>query len=88
MLSKVDVVETHSGTSALMMKRSKENRQAHNIRQLKNLCRVMEAIGVQGDVKDANFLDMFHIPSLVCFLIYGVKSRSGHDRSKIVPLSA
>ena len=34
------------------------------------------------------FLDMFHIFSLVCFLIYGIKSRSGHDRSKIVPLSA
>ena len=34
------------------------------------------------------FLNMFHIFSLVCFLIYGVKSRSGHDRSKIVPLSA
>ena len=28
------------------------------------------------------FLNMFHIFSLVCFLIYGVKSRSGHDRSK------
>ena len=26
------------------------------------------------------FLSMFHIFSLVCFLIYGVKSRSGHDR--------
>ena len=25
------------------------------------------------------FLAMFHIFSLVCFLIYGVKSRSGHD---------
>ena len=25
---------------------------------------------------------MFHIFSLVCFLIYGVKSRSGHDRSQ------
>ena len=23
---------------------------------------------------------MFHIFSLVCFLIYGVKSRSGHDQ--------
>ena len=32
------------------------------------------------------FLYMFHLFSLVCFLIYGVKSRSGHDRSKIVPL--
>ena len=28
------------------------------------------------------FLDMFHVFSLVCFLIYGVKSRSGHDRSQ------
>ena len=28
------------------------------------------------------FLNMFHIFSLVCFLIYGVKSRSGHDRSQ------
>ena len=26
------------------------------------------------------FLAMFHIFSLVCFLIYGVKSKSGHDR--------
>ena len=26
------------------------------------------------------FLNMFHIFSLVCFLMYGVKSRSGHDR--------
>ena len=34
------------------------------------------------------FLNMFHIFSLVCSLIYGVKSRSGHDRSKMVPLSA
>ena len=34
------------------------------------------------------FVFMFHILSFVCFLIYGVKSRSGHDRSKIVPLSA
>ena len=25
---------------------------------------------------------MFHMFSLVCFLIYGVKSRSGHDRSQ------
>ena len=25
---------------------------------------------------------MFHIFSLVCLLIYGVKSRSGHDRSQ------
>ena len=25
---------------------------------------------------------MFHIFSLVCFLIYGVMSRSGHDRSQ------
>ena len=29
-----------------------------------------------------SFLNMFHIVSLVCFLIYGVKSRSGHDRSQ------
>ena len=28
------------------------------------------------------FLNMFHIFSLVCFLIYGVKSRSWHDRSQ------
>ena len=28
------------------------------------------------------FLDMFHVFSLVCFLIYGVTSRSGHDRSQ------
>ena len=28
-----------------------------------------------------HFQKMFHIFSLVCFLIYGVKSRSGHDRS-------
>ena len=34
------------------------------------------------------FLNMFHILSLVCGAIYGVKSKSGHDRSKIVPLSA
>ena len=27
-------------------------------------------------------LAMFHIFSLVCFWIYGVKSRSGHDRSQ------
>ena len=27
---------------------------------------------------------MFHIFSLVCFLIHGVKSRSGHDRSPTV----
>ena len=27
---------------------------------------------------------MFHIFSLVCFLVYGVKSRSGHDRSQIL----
>ena len=26
------------------------------------------------------FLDMFHVFSLVCLLIYGVKSRSGHNR--------
>ena len=25
------------------------------------------------------FLDMFHVFSFVCFLIYGVKRRSGHD---------
>ena len=25
---------------------------------------------------------MFHIFALVCLLIYGVKSRSGHDRSQ------
>ena len=25
---------------------------------------------------------MFHVFSLVCFLIYGVKSKSGHDRSQ------
>ena len=29
------------------------------------------------------FLAMFHMFSLVCFLSYGVKSRSGHDRSPI-----
>ena len=29
-----------------------------------------------------NFLAMFHKFALVCFLIYGVKSRSGHDRSQ------
>ena len=34
------------------------------------------------------FLNMFPTFSLLCFLIYGVKSRSGHDRSRIVPLSA
>ena len=28
------------------------------------------------------FLAMFHIFSLVCFLIYGVKSGSGHDGSQ------
>ena len=28
------------------------------------------------------FLDMFYIVSFVCFLIYGGKSRSGHDRSQ------
>ena len=28
------------------------------------------------------FLDMFHVFSLVCFLIYGVKSGSGHDQSQ------
>ena len=28
------------------------------------------------------FLDMFHVFSLVCFLIYGAKSRSGHERSQ------
>ena len=28
------------------------------------------------------FLAMFHIFSLVCFLIYGVKTRSGHERSQ------
>ena len=28
------------------------------------------------------FLAMFHIFSLVCFLIYGVKRRSGHDGSQ------
>ena len=28
------------------------------------------------------FLNMFHMFSLLCFLIYGVKSRSGHDRSQ------
>ena len=28
------------------------------------------------------FLNMFHICSRVCFLIYGVKSRYGHDRSQ------
>ena len=28
------------------------------------------------------FLDMFHVFSFVCFLLYGVKSRSGHDRSQ------
>ena len=27
-------------------------------------------------------LDMFHVFSFVCFLIYGVNSRSGHDRSQ------
>ena len=31
---------------------------------------------------------MIHIFSLVCFLIYGVKSGSGHNRSKIVFLPA
>ena len=34
------------------------------------------------------YLDMIHILSVVCFLIYGVKSRSGHDRSQTVgPIS-
>ena len=28
------------------------------------------------------FLDMFHVFSLVCFLIYGVKRRQGHDGSQ------
>merc|ERR1711924_398511 len=28
------------------------------------------------------FLNMFHVFSLVCFLIYGVKRRSGHDGSQ------
>ena len=28
------------------------------------------------------FLDMFHVFSLVCFLVYGVKRRSGHDGSQ------
>ena len=28
------------------------------------------------------FLNIFHILSLVCFLLYGVKSRSGPDRSQ------
>ena len=28
------------------------------------------------------FLNMFHLFSLVCFFIYGVKSRSGRDRSQ------
>ena len=28
------------------------------------------------------FLSMFHIFSLVCFLIYSVESRSGHERSQ------
>ena len=28
------------------------------------------------------FLEMFHVFSLVCFLIYGVKSKSGHDWSQ------
>ena len=40
------------------------------------------------DLFHIDFLNMFHIFSLVCFLIYGVKSRSGHDRSKIVPFSS
>ena len=31
---------------------------------------------------------MFHMFSLGSFSIYGVKSMSGHDRSKIVPLPA
>ena len=26
-----------------------------------------------------DFLDMFHVFSLVCFLIYGVKSKENHD---------
>ena len=34
------------------------------------------------DIFHICFLDMFHVFSLVCFLIYGVKSRSGHDRSQ------
>ena len=34
------------------------------------------------------FLNMFHIFSFVCCFICGVKSRSGHDRSKSVPSSA
>ena len=29
-------------------------------------------------------LNKFHIVSLVCFLIYGIKSRSGHKNHKIV----
>ena len=29
------------------------------------------------------FLDMFHVFSLVCFLIYGVKSKSGHWKGVI-----
>ena len=33
------------------------------------------------------FLNIFHMFSFVCFSISGVKSRCGHDRIKIVPLS-
>ena len=32
------------------------------------------------DIFHIYFLNMFHIFSPVCFLIYEVKSRSGHDR--------
>ena len=34
------------------------------------------------DIFHIYFLNMFYIFSLVCFLIYGVKSESGHDRSQ------
>ena len=32
-----------------------------------------------ADIFHIYFLAMFHVFSLVCFLIYGIKRRSGHD---------
>ena len=34
------------------------------------------------DIFHICFLDVFHVFSLVCFLVYGVKRRSGHDGSQ------
>ena len=44
--------------------------------------KMINSLNKTADFIKICFLDMFHVFSLVCFLINGVKSRSGHDGSQ------